>query len=312
MWPAVTSASRFLPSNSRIVFSAAAVDRVDQLEILHAEVVFGVRLDEHFLDRRRGGVAARLGDRHRRRLIGQHVDRVLRRRRHALARRRVELDAVEAVLLGLERRRQRAVGRHRQAAPSACRRTRICPPRAVIVGMTLDPHFGALEHGDVAAVLDLARREPGVGREVDTRARAAGRTAGRRPSACRSPSARRRPRRSTRSARPGRTACLRTCWPRWVLAADQRHALERRPRASCGSSATPGRPRSRRACAVIVWSAPRGTRRVAGRDLDAVRRRRLDAARDHEAAPTARGAGRRGPSMKSATAATAITAKRAA
>ena len=58
--PAVTSVSRLLAVEQPQRLLGAAVDRVDQLEILDAVVVFGARLDEHFFDRRRRRVAARL------------------------------------------------------------------------------------------------------------------------------------------------------------------------------------------------------------------------------------------------------------
>ena len=59
-----------------------------------------------------------------------------------------------------------AVGLRRQAAnllrsPSARR-----PAVVFIVGNTCTLHLGALQHGDVAAVLDLLRLEAGVGREA--------------------------------------------------------------------------------------------------------------------------------------------------
>ena len=75
----------------------AAVHRVDELEVANAEVVLGLRLDVHLFDRRRRRVAAGFRERHGRRLIRQHVDRVLRRRGRALLARSLELDAVETV-----------------------------------------------------------------------------------------------------------------------------------------------------------------------------------------------------------------------
>ncbi len=55
-----------------------AVDRVDELQVLDREVVIGAGLDDELLYRRGIAVAARLGERDRRRLIRQHVDRVFR------------------------------------------------------------------------------------------------------------------------------------------------------------------------------------------------------------------------------------------
>ena len=141
-----------------------AVDRIDQIEREEPEVVVGPRLDEHLLDGARRGVAPRLDEHHRRRLIGQHVDGVLRRRRDELAVGPLQVDAVEAILLDHEARRQRAVGRHLQRLPTilveheiaAGRRHRRDGPQ---------PDFRVPEHGDVAAVLDDARVESRVGRE---------------------------------------------------------------------------------------------------------------------------------------------------
>ena len=160
-----------------------AVDRVDELEIADAEVVLGGRLDEHFLDRRRGRVAPRLGERDGRRLVGQHVDRVLRRRRHALAGRRLQLDAVEAVLVRLERRR-RAI--RRPPAPTA----RSTPCRSTRAARSASSSSGSRAAGLRCRAARRCRRHPrssaARGRCTPgsgTRARGAARTARPRPSA---------------------------------------------------------------------------------------------------------------------------------
>ena len=80
-----------------------AVDRVGQTERAHAEVVVGAGLQEHLLDGVGGGVAPGLDEHDRRRLVGEHVDGVARRRLHELAARPFQLDLVEAVLLDHER-----------------------------------------------------------------------------------------------------------------------------------------------------------------------------------------------------------------
>ena len=169
MWPAETSDSRFFPSNRRSVFSAPAVDGVHEIQIAHAEIVVRARFDEHFLDRRGGGVAPRLADGDRGRLIRQDVDRVLRRGGHALAGRRVELDPIEPVLVDLERPGQRrgrsAFGRRRERAALRVRQHDL-PARRLHRRQRAHADFRALEDGDVAAVLDLLRRESRVGREV--------------------------------------------------------------------------------------------------------------------------------------------------
>jgi hypothetical protein len=141
------------------------VDAVHQLERFHAVVVLGLGLEEHFLDRRRRCVAARLADRHGRRLIGEHVDRILRRRGIAWTVRSVELDPVEAVVIGGEVRGQRAIRldgqRHLRFVVDenlpAVRGHRRHRPQV---------NLRAAQDRDVAAVLDLARLESRVGREV--------------------------------------------------------------------------------------------------------------------------------------------------
>ena len=91
-----------------------AVHRIVQLQLLDAEVVIGARFDEQVFHRARGGVAPRLDERHRRRLIVEDVDRVLRRGVHLFAVRTGELDLVEALTLDLEAARQRPVRLRRQ------------------------------------------------------------------------------------------------------------------------------------------------------------------------------------------------------
>ena len=86
-----------------------AVHRVGQAERAHAEVVVGAGLQEHLLDGVGGGVAPRLDEHDRRRLVGEHVDGVARRRLHELAARPLQLDLVEAVLLDHERGGQHPV-----------------------------------------------------------------------------------------------------------------------------------------------------------------------------------------------------------
>ncbi len=143
----------------------AAVHRVDELQVLHRVVVFGLGFDEELLHRRRVGIAPGLRQRHGRRMIGQQVDGVLRRRGDVLAGRTVELDAIEAVLLRRELRRQRAVGvggerhalvlAHHQASTLRRhgRRDRHL-------------HLGASQHGDVAAVFNRSRLQLRVRREA--------------------------------------------------------------------------------------------------------------------------------------------------
>ena len=144
-----------------------AVHRIDQVERVQPEIVVGARLDEHLLDGAGGRVAPRPDEHRGRRLIGQHVDGVLRRRGHEIACRRDEIDAVEALLLDGEARRQRAVVFERQIESLivivvedelAARRAHR--------GDGTQPDLGALEDRDVAAVVDRPGFQPRVLGEV--------------------------------------------------------------------------------------------------------------------------------------------------
>ena len=87
-----------------------SVDREDQIEVLHAEIVLGPRLNEDFLDRRGLCVATWRREGHAGRLIVQYIDRVLRRGRHRIpGGRRLELDVVETVVARHEGGDHRAV-----------------------------------------------------------------------------------------------------------------------------------------------------------------------------------------------------------
>ena len=142
-----------------------AVDRVGQTERPDAEVVVGPRLEKYLFNRARRRVATRLDEHDGWRLVGQHVDRVLGRRAHQLAARPLHLDLIEAILLNREagcqdpvlaaghRRRVRLV-EHQPAGRRIHRRERA------------QPHLGATQHGDVAAVLNQPRLEPRIGGEV--------------------------------------------------------------------------------------------------------------------------------------------------
>ena len=91
----------------------AAVHAVDEVQRLDAVVVLGFRLEEHFLDRGRGGVAAGFRERHGRRLIGEDIDGIFRRPADTGSAGRVELDAVEAIVVRQEGPPQRPVALHR-------------------------------------------------------------------------------------------------------------------------------------------------------------------------------------------------------
>ena len=180
---------RLRPVEQRDGLLGTAIHRIHQLQVLHRVVIVGLRLDEEFLHGGRVGVAARLRQLHRRREVCEQVHGVLRRCRQAVAASGVELDVIEAVVLRLELRGQRAIGVHRERHALAVVRLRGRRPlrrdlagarrrrrgerrRAQHHATTLrrhgrrdgDAHIGALQHGDVAAVLDLARLEARVRR----------------------------------------------------------------------------------------------------------------------------------------------------
>ena len=103
----------------------AAVHRVHEVKTRHAEVIVGLRFDEHLVDARRAQVAAGLRKRHDGRLIVEHVDGILRRRAHQVAGRACEVDPVRPVLAHLEAAAERAVGIHRERACGPARRARL-------------------------------------------------------------------------------------------------------------------------------------------------------------------------------------------
>ena len=165
MCVAVTSGSDFDATEQVHRFLGATVDRVEHLQLLHPEVVVGLHFGEDFFDRARRGVAARFVEVHGRTDVGQHVDRVLRRRVDLFRVRTLELNLVEALRVHGEVAGQRAVGflreRRRlvfvQQHPAARRRHR---------RRDLEVHLGAFDRGDVAARINGARLQPGVRGEV--------------------------------------------------------------------------------------------------------------------------------------------------
>ena len=177
---------------------------------------------------------------------------------------RVELDPVEAVGLGRERGRQRAVARPRQRDavlvadhdPSARRGHR---------RRDGERDVGAGEHRDVAAVLDLARLEAGVGREAVLQIellhvreldhlQREHRTSARLPL-----------RRSTRGCRSDRTAAPRRCRSR-PSASRRARSSPPPPFLKTTAASAASKPES---VAAIVWSAPFGT--VASPGLTSIR-----------------------------------------
>ena len=80
-----------------MVFSGAAADRVDQLELRDPEVVLGLDLGEDLLDRGDLGVPPRLEHADERRLVVEDVDRVIGRAGLEAAVGGRELDPVERV-----------------------------------------------------------------------------------------------------------------------------------------------------------------------------------------------------------------------
>ena len=142
-----------------------AVHAVDQENLGDPQVVVGARFDEYLLDRAHVGVASRLGERDRRSLVRQHVDPVVRRPRDPLAVVGLEADAVEALVAYGEGAAERAF----RAGFHADRVARVHHHQGAGRDdrgrhSDLDPRPG--EGRNVAAVLETARREARVAREV--------------------------------------------------------------------------------------------------------------------------------------------------
>ncbi len=141
-----------------------SVDRVGQAERPHAEVVVGARLEIDLLDGVGVRVTARLGEHHRRRLVGQHVNRELRRRVDPLPARPLKLDLIEPVLVDHEARRQNPV----LANPKIGGRGLVehqSPGRGRHGREDADVDLCAAQDRDIAAVLDQARLQACIGRE---------------------------------------------------------------------------------------------------------------------------------------------------
>ena len=143
----------------------AAVHRVDQFETAHAEVVVGAGLDHELLHRRGRGVAAGLGNRHGGRHVREHVDHVLRRGGDHRAVGPLQADAVEAVLVGHEHAGERALGPDREWHLRGLVQRELAGGRGH-GRRDRDDHLGAGEHRDVAGVFDDAWFEAGVGGEA--------------------------------------------------------------------------------------------------------------------------------------------------
>src|SRR5262249_30334527 len=80
-------------------FLFAAIDRVDQFELLDAEIVGRAGLHEQFFNRGRHRIPPGLGERHSRRAVRCDIDGVLRRSLHLLAMWSFEFDAIETLLV---------------------------------------------------------------------------------------------------------------------------------------------------------------------------------------------------------------------
>ena len=142
-----------------------AVHRIDQLEILDAVVILRARLGEDLFDRRGARVAAGLGEVHRGRAVGEHVDRVIRRRHRQGAVWPLELDLVEPRPVHRERGAQMAVGSHGERDRGFALDPNLSRGR-LERGRRPDLHLCTGEGGDIAAVFDLLHREPAVRRIV--------------------------------------------------------------------------------------------------------------------------------------------------
>ena len=142
-----------------------AVDGVEELHLLHAEVIVCLDLGEHLFDSRRLCIPTGLGDGHRRRLICQDIDRVLRRRGDVLALRAVQLDPVEALLGHREVAGERPI--RRDGERRGLRFVESDPAaRRFHGGRHLEADVRAVNGRDIAAWVHGARLQARVGREV--------------------------------------------------------------------------------------------------------------------------------------------------
>ena len=134
-----------------------AVHRIHQIELRHAIVVLGARLRVDLVDREHFLIAARLHELHRRRTIGQHVDRI------------VERAGDHFSVRSLAARPYRSRPCRRAASPSSGRRrsatslsvsppsTTTRPPDVGTVGATRMRTIVPLQRGDVARAVDVLR-----------------------------------------------------------------------------------------------------------------------------------------------------------
>ena len=83
----------------------AAVHAVDQLQLADAVVVSCFGFDQHFVDTRRTQVTPWLLDADRRRLISEHIDRILNRAAHHSPIGRGQFHTIEPVATNRESRR---------------------------------------------------------------------------------------------------------------------------------------------------------------------------------------------------------------
>ena len=116
----------------------AAVHRVEHLQLLHAEVVVGLHFGEHFFDRARLGVAARLVEARPTAPTSDSTSIVYCGDAFTFSRvRTFELDLVEALRVHREVAGERAVGFLRERQPTRSRSATTRPPGVAIVGVIL-------------------------------------------------------------------------------------------------------------------------------------------------------------------------------
>ena len=156
---------RFAAAEERDGLLRAAVHRVHHLQLLDPEIVVRLHFGEDFLDGTRARVAPRLAERHGRRLIVEHVNRVLRRGIHLLALGADELDAVEAGLRQFEVARERAVRLDRQRRRAAFLEQNLSAGR-LHRRHDVEQHVGAAQRHHITAVLLFAWRQVRVGGEA--------------------------------------------------------------------------------------------------------------------------------------------------
>jgi len=112
-----------------------AAHGVHEIETVDAEVILGLCLDVHLLEPRHRAIARRPEDAHRRRLIFQHANEILRLTGTAEPFAVGERNAIRTVLENLERTRERAAVERRQGDGLTVAERQLARRRVTVVWM---------------------------------------------------------------------------------------------------------------------------------------------------------------------------------